>query len=130
MSSFLPLDPRLDIFTEDDQAFVKNNFPPNHDALPKFKKPLDERTLQTFSKSIDQKIERRLKSYRLFPNKDISDDAFLRRAYLKIIGRIPTVEEIEEFMSNRGSKGRKLLIDKLLNSEGYAHNGLFIGPMS
>ena len=27
----------LDIFTEDDQAFVKNNFPPNHDALPKFK---------------------------------------------------------------------------------------------
>jgi len=112
----------LDIFTEDDQAFVKNNFPPNHDALPKFKKPLDERTLQTFSKSIDQKIERRLKSYRLFPNKDISDDAFLRRAYLKIIGRIPTFEEIEEFMSNRGSKGRKLLIDKLLNSEGYAHN--------
>ena len=25
-------------------------------------------------------------------------------------------------MSNRGPKGRKLLIDKLLNSEGYAHN--------
>jgi hypothetical protein len=112
----------LDIFTEDDQAFVKNNFPPNHDALPKFKKPLDERTLTTFVNSIDQKIERRLKSYRQRPNKDISDEAFLRRAYLKIIGRIPTVEETEAFMSNRGSKGRKLLIDKLLNSEGYAHN--------
>ena len=112
----------LDIFTEDDQAFVKNNFPPNHDALPKFKKPLDERTLTTFVNSIDQKIERRLKSYRQRPNKDISDEAFLRRAYLKIIGRIPTMEETEAFMSNRGSKGRKLLIDKLLNSEGYAHN--------
>jgi len=81
----------LDIFTEDDQAFVKNNFPPNHDALPKFKKPLDERTLTTFTNSIDQKIERRLKSYRQRPNKDISDESFLRRAYLKIIGRIPTV---------------------------------------
>jgi hypothetical protein len=112
----------LDIFTEDDQAFVKNNFPPNHDALPKFKKPLDERTLTTFANSIDQKIERRLKSYRQRPNKDISDEAFLRRAYLKIIGRIPTVEETEAFMSNRGSKGRKALIDKLLNSEGYVHN--------
>ena len=112
----------LDIFTEDDQAFVKNNFPPNHDALPKFKKPLDERTLTTFTNSIDQKIERRLKSYRQRPNKDISDESFLRRAYLKIIGRIPTVEETDAFMSNRGSKGRKALIDKLLASEGYVHN--------
>ena len=33
----------LDIFTEDDQAFVKNNFPPNHDALPTFSRPLSER---------------------------------------------------------------------------------------
>ena len=30
----------LEIFTEDDQAFVKNNFPPNHDALPEFQRPL------------------------------------------------------------------------------------------
>ncbi|MDG0963747.1 MAG: hypothetical protein P8O23_01685, partial [Opitutales bacterium] len=61
----------LEIFTEDDQAFVKNNFPPNHDALPKFKKPLNERTLKTFTDSIDQKIDRRLKSYRQRPNKKI-----------------------------------------------------------
>jgi len=112
----------LDIFTEDDQAFVKNNFPPNHDALPKFKKPLDQRTLRTFTDSIDQKIERRLKSYRQRPNKEITDEAFLRRAYLKIIGRIPTVEETEEFMSNRNSSARGKLIDKLLASEGYVHN--------
>ena len=112
----------LDIFTEDDQAFVKNNFPPNHDALPKFKKPLDARTLRTFTDSIDQKIDRRLKSYRQRPNKEINDEQFLRRAYLKIIGRIPTVEETEEFMSNRNSSARGKLIDKLLASEGYAHN--------
>jgi hypothetical protein len=112
----------LDIFTEDDQAFVKNNFPPNHDALPKFKKPLDSRTLRTFTDSIDQKIDRRLKSYRQRPNKEINDEQFLRRAYLKIIGRIPTVEETEEFMSNRNSSARGKLIDKLLASEGYAHN--------
>jgi hypothetical protein len=112
----------LDIFTEDDQAFVKNNFPPNHDALPKFKKPLDDRTLSTFAASIDQKIEQRLKKYRQRPNKEVSDETFLRRAYLKIIGRIPTMEETKEFMSNRGSKARKALIDKLLGSEGYVHN--------
>lgn len=113
---------KLDIFTEDDQAFVKNNFPPNHDALPKFKKPLDHRTLRTFSDSIDQKIDRRLKSYRQRPNKEVTDEAFLRRAYLKIIGRIPTVSETEEFMSNRNSSARGKLIDKLLASKGYTHN--------
>ena len=113
---------KLDIFTEDDQAFVKNNFPPNHDALPKFKKPLDHRTLRTFSDSIDQKIDRRLKSYRQRPNKEVTDEAFLRRAYLKIIGRIPTVSETEEFMSNRNSSARGKLIDQLLASKGYSHN--------
>jgi len=112
----------LAIFTEDDQAFVKNNFPPNHDALPKFKKPLDVRTLSKFSLSIDQKIERRLKIYEQRPNKEISDEAFLRRIYLKIIGRIPTLEETKDFMENRGSKARANLIDKLLASEGYIHN--------
>ena len=112
----------LDIFTEDDQAFVKNNFPPNHDALPKFKKPLNDRTLQTFTDSIDQKIDRRLKSYRQRPNKKINDEAFLRRAYLKIIGRIPTIEETDAFMSKRTSSSRKALIDELLASEGYVHN--------
>ena len=111
-----------EIFTEDDQAFIKNNFPPNHDALPKFKKPLDERVLAKFSASIDQKIENQLKIYGQRPNKEISDETFLRRAYLKIIGRIPTYEETLEFMDNRGSKGRKALIDKLLNSKGYVHN--------
>ena len=113
---------KLDIFTEDDQAFVKNNFPPNHDALPKFKKPLDQRTLRTFSDSIDQKIDRRLKSYRQRPNKEVTDEAFLRRAYLKIIGRIPTVAETEQFMSNRNSSARGKLIDQLLASKGYTHN--------
>ena len=112
----------LDIFTEDDQAFVKNNFPPNHDALPKLQKPLDARTLAKFSNSIDAKIDHRLRSYRQYPNKEISDDLFVRRAYLKIIGRIPTIEETEEFMSNRARFSRSDLIDKLLNSEGYVHN--------
>ena len=30
----------IDSLTEDNQAYIKNNFPPSHEALPKFKKPL------------------------------------------------------------------------------------------
>ena len=46
----------LSIFTEDDQAFVKNNFPPNHEALPEFKRPLSPQVLQTNARYIDSLI--------------------------------------------------------------------------
>ena len=110
----------LDIFTEDDQAFVKNNFPPNHDALPEFKRPLSPQVLMTNSRFIDNIIDTKLRSYNQRPYPVTSDEVFLRRAYLKIIGRIPTLEETKEFLTTRDRSGkRSKLVDKLLNSEGY-----------
>ncbi|MFL2938953.1 MAG: DUF1549 domain-containing protein [Opitutales bacterium] len=110
----------LDIFTEDDQAFVKNNFPPNHDALPEFKRPLSPHVLMTNSRFIDNIIDTKLRSYNQRPNPVASDEVFLRRAYLKIIGRIPTLNETKEFLTSRDRSGkRSKLVDQLLNSEGY-----------
>ena len=110
----------LDIFTEDDQAFVKNNFPPNHDALPEFKRPLSPEVLMTNSRFIDNMIETKLRSYNQRANPVVSDEVFLRRAYLKIIGRIPTLEETKEFLSSRSRNGKRtILVDNLLASEGY-----------
>ena len=112
----------LDIFTEDDQAFVKNNFPPNHDALPTFSRPLSERDLAINAQFSDRIVEAKLRSYNQRPNKEISNETFLRRAYLKIIVRIPTLDETQEFLSQRDRKARGQLIDKLLASEGYNKN--------
>ena len=112
----------LSIFTDDDQAFVKNNFPPNHDALPTFTRPLSDRDLAINAQFIDRIIETKLRSYNQRPNKEISNETFLRRAYLKIIGRIPTLEETQEFLSQRDRKARGQLIDKLLASDGYNKN--------
>jgi hypothetical protein len=112
----------LSIFTKDDQAFVKNNFPPNHDALPTFPRPLSERNLAINAQYVDRLIETKLRSYNQRPNKEIDNEAFLRRAYLKIIGRIPTLEETQEFLAQRDRKARVQLIDKLLASEGFNKN--------
>lgn len=112
----------LDIFTEDDQAFVKNNFPPNHDALPTFSRPLSERDLAINAQFIDRIVEAKLRSYNQRPNKEISNETFLRRAFLKIIGRIPTLDETQEFLAQRDRKARGQLIDKLLASDGYDKN--------
>ena len=111
----------LDIFTEDDQAFVKNNFPPNHDALDKrnFQRPLHPQSLMANARYIDSLIETKLRSYNQRPNKPADDETFLRRTYLKIIGRIPSYSETKAFLSMRGSDKRTKLIDSLLLTEGY-----------
>ena len=97
----------LNIFTEDDQAFVKNNFPPNHDALPTFNRPLSDRDLAINTQFIDRIIEAKLRTYSQRPGKEISNETFLRRAYLKIIGRIPTLEETQEFFAKRDQKSQR-----------------------
>lgn len=110
----------LNVFTEDDQAFVKNNFPPNHDALPKFQRPLSKSALMTNAKYIDSIIDAKLRSYNQRPNKITSDETFLRRTYLKIIGRIPTYSESVAFLTDRDrSSKRTRLVDSLLLTEGY-----------
>ena len=111
----------LDVFTEDDQAFVKNNFPPNHDALPEFQRPLSKGALMTNAKYIDSIIDAKLRSYNQRPNKLTTDETFLRRTYLKIIGRIPSYAESVAFLTDRDrSSKRTKLIDSLLLTEGYA----------
>lgn len=109
----------INSLTQDNQAYIKNNFPPSHKNLPKFKKPLSEKELSTHSRYIDELVETKLRSYNLRPNKEVDDETFLRRAYLKISGRTPSLQEIETFSKNRSKNKRKELIDSLLGSEGY-----------
>lgn len=71
------------------------------------------------AKEIGQLVEKKLKEMNLQLNDKISDETFLRRAYLDIVGRIPTVKEYEGFMKNRSSTRRKKLVDQLFNSIGY-----------
>ena len=113
---------KIDSLTKDNQAYIKNNFPPSHEALPKFKKPLSSDQLNRHSAFIDRLIETKLRSYNQRPNKDVNDEVFVRRAYLKIIGRTPSLKEFNDFTNSRDSNKRSKLIDKLLGSEGYVSN--------
>ena len=109
----------IDSLTEDNQAYIKNNFAPSHEALPKFNKPLSDKDLNTNSKYIDSLIETKLKSYGLRPNKEVNDATFLRRSYLKIIGRTPSLTEVDAFLNSKDKNKRSQLVDQLLGSEGY-----------
>lgn len=67
---------------------------------------------------IDSLLERGLKRKRLEPLPLIDDATFARRAYLSIVGRIPTLQETESFLSDQDADKRGALLDLLLDSPG------------
>lgn len=75
------------------------------------------------SNNIDRMVEGKLHANGIPPNEPASDQQFLRRIYLDIIGRIPNAEEAQDFLGSEDPARRRLIIDKLLQSEGYvSHN--------
>lgn len=111
---------KTEILCDKDQAFVKNNFAPIREEIPKFQRPLAPNLVTQLANGIDGILINKMREYRQAPNPMTTDEVYLRRAYLKIIGRIPSLEETTSFLDdlNRGTKRAKL-VDKLLDSEGY-----------
>ena len=67
---------------------------------------------------IDALIAADLRGRGLVPTATIDDAAFLRRAYLTVIGRPPTVAEAEGFLADARPDRRVRLTSSLLNSPG------------
>src|SRR6185369_2399366 len=63
---------------------------------------------------IDEQVLARLRTLRMNPSELCGDEVFVRRAYLDLLGILPTAEEARSFVSNRRSDKRSKLIDQLL----------------
>ncbi len=68
---------------------------------------------------IDYLVETKLNEQKISANASIDDATFVRRIFLAIAGRIPTIEEAEAFHAEKYENKRERLIEKLLESEGY-----------
>mgnify|MGYP001162998431 FL=1 len=79
------------------------------------------------AEKIDAFLNANLNRENLQPNPIISDEQFLRRIYLSVIGRIPTILEANNFLNLTADNKHSLLIQKLLtNDAGYtAHHYQF-----
>jgi hypothetical protein len=71
---------------------------------------------------IDGHIWNKLQRLQLTPSEPADDSTFLRRAYIDIIGRVPTLDEAEAFLADTNSDKRRLLIDDLLDRPEYAEH--------
>ncbi len=83
-------------------------------------KPLSPPLIEEAIATIDRYIETGLKSQNLERNEAVSDEYFVRRVYLDVVGRIPTHDELKRFTSSNEETRRADLIDELLDSDGYA----------
>jgi uncharacterized protein YjdB len=64
---------------------------------------------------VDTLIYNKLRKLRILPSGICSDEEFLRRASLDIVGVLPSVEEYARFMEDKDEKKRDKLVDELLN---------------
>ncbi|MBI4659894.1 MAG: DUF1553 domain-containing protein [Verrucomicrobia bacterium] len=63
---------------------------------------------------IDELVFSRLAQLGIQPAHLCSDAVFIRRAYLDVIGTLPSAQEARDFLLNQGPYKRRILIDQLL----------------
>ena len=116
---------KVDMLTLDSQKLVELYHNTNrYGDIPVVNTPLDQRTLQIYTNRIDQLIENRLRGLNIRPTAKADDSTWLRRLYLTVIGRIPTEQEVNSFMSAKDSNKRDKLIQQLLASPGHVSHQL------
>jgi hypothetical protein len=75
--------------------------------------------LNQFSNNIDAVLQKQYTQLQVTPNARVDDDAFVRRAYLSIIGRNPTYEEHQMFSKVDDVNKRASLIQYLIKHPGH-----------
>ena len=69
---------------------------------------------------IDTKVDQKLEQLQYLPSELCSDEVFLRRLYLDVIGILPNREEAQRFLDDSSPNKRSKLIDELLQRPEYA----------
>lgn len=82
----------------------------------------DPKTATTDAREIDALLVKDWKANNILPNPPASDEVFVRRVYLDVIGRIPTTGDATAFFESKQPNKRAVLISSLLDSEGYVQH--------
>ncbi|MEM7010459.1 MAG: DUF1549 domain-containing protein [Verrucomicrobiota bacterium] len=88
----------------------------NEDTKPLFPAGVEPRL------AIDTLIQKSWIESDVKPAPTIDDATFVRRIYLDLLGRIPTLEERRQFLQRTNSRKREQLVDQLLSSPAHAEH--------
>jgi hypothetical protein len=82
--------------------------------------PFETAETPTPISALDRLVFDRLAQLGIQAARTCSDTVFIRRAYLDVIGTLPTAEEVEAFLAEKSSKKRPELIEWLLSHDEFA----------
>jgi hypothetical protein len=82
-----------------------------------FDKPLANEEL---TRRVDAEMAAQWQKNAIHPVDAASDAEFMRRVYLDLTGRIPTVSEVHDFSDDQSPNRRELLVDRLLVNRDHA----------
>ncbi|MCE9604834.1 MAG: DUF1549 domain-containing protein, partial [Planctomycetia bacterium] len=68
---------------------------------------------------IDKLAFEKLNRLQILPAEACSEEEFIRRVHLDVVGRLPTIAETESFLADKASNKRAATIDRLLASEDF-----------
>ncbi len=71
---------------------------------------------------IDQQIRQGWTDNEIEASPLASDEEWVRRVYLDLVGRIPTLTEARQFLADKNPRKRAMLVDVLLENEDYVRN--------
>ena len=82
--------------------------------------PFESDTWSIPANGIDTLVFAALSKKGIQPALPCSDEVFVRRVYLDVIGTLPEPLEVTEFLKDRGPGKRAVLIDKLMNRDEFS----------
>lgn len=74
----------------------------------------------TSGNAIDELIAHKLQQLRILPSQLCTDEEFLRRSSVDIVGMLPTEEEYSDFMADQSEDRRSRLVDRLLERKEFS----------
>ena len=69
---------------------------------------------------VDEKVDQKLRQLQYLPADICSDEVFVRRVYLDVLGTLPTLEDADRFLAEQSPDKRSRLIDELLERPEFA----------
>jgi hypothetical protein len=83
-------------------------------------RPFEADKWTTPANLVDEQVLPALKKHGVKPANPCSDEVFIRRAYLDVIGTLPEASEVEKFLEDEQPNKRATLIDALLEKSDFA----------
>jgi hypothetical protein len=83
----------------------------------------DDRDVKALAGRIDEHVAARWRERQVKPAEPADDAAYLRRVCLDLVGQVPTVTEVRDFLDDPAADKRLRLVERLLQTD--AHAGHF-----